>query len=176
MAQTLLVRSQDGKIRALEETLESWEGADESALVALNVEDLIAECLSGWEAVRRAWGRTRRLATQNRLPDLQEAGKSMRDLVERWIRLLREVDRVAGKLGRDTGDAIEGRDLLPEAAREARGLLDYLQKTWPWADSPALPLDRKMVEESRAARARGESCDVTALVRSLVHPYRFPSD
>src|SRR5438093_13276742 len=87
MTRTLLFRLQDGKIRVLEEAVESWKRDHEDAMRALDVEDLIAGCLSCWEDIRRSWVRTRRLATLNRLWDLQQVGTTVLDLIRRSIRL-----------------------------------------------------------------------------------------
>ena len=61
-----------------------------------------------------------------------------------------------------TGTATPGRTL-----REARDLREHVQRTWPWDNRPILALDRKMAEESQAARARGESQDVAAILAGL---------
>src|SRR3954454_23718390 len=85
MTRALLFRLQDGKMRVLEETVESWKRDHEDARFAHDVEDLIAGCLSCWEDIRRAWVRTRRLVTLNRLWDLQEVGTTVLDLLGRSI-------------------------------------------------------------------------------------------
>jgi hypothetical protein len=167
MSRTLLFRLQDGKIRVLEETVESWKRNHEDALLALDVDDLIAECLSCWEDIRRSWVRTRRSAALNRLGDLQEVGTSVLDVLDRAIRLLVDVTALAKKVAQDTGHAVEGWEDLPEAIREARDLREHVNKTWPWDDRPVLKLDRKMAEESRSARARGESRDVADILAGL---------
>jgi hypothetical protein len=167
MAPTLLFRLQDGKIRVLEETVESWKRDREGALLALDAEDLVAEGLACWEDVRRSWMRTRRLATLNRLWDLQEVGKTMLGLLDRCIHVLGNVAGSAEKVAHDTGHAIEGRENLAEAMREAADLRDRVAKTWPWDERPVLPLDRKMAEASRAAQARGEARDVADILAGL---------
>lgn len=167
MTRTLLFRLQDGKIRVLEEVIESWKREHDDAMRAQDVEDLIAECLSCWEDIRRSWVRTRRLATLNRLWDLQEAGTTVVDIISRAIRLLGNVGSLAETIASDTGHAIEGRDNVPEALREASELREHVNKTWPWDNRPILKLDRKMAEESRAKRARGESQNVTDILAGL---------
>jgi hypothetical protein len=167
MAPTLLFRLQDGKIRVLEETVESWKREREGAVLALDAEDVVAESLACWEDVRRSWVRTRRLATLNRLWDLQEIGQTVLSLLDRCIHVLEKVAESAEKVARDTGHAIDGREDLSEAIQEAGDLRDRVAKTWPWDERPVLPLDRKMAEASRSARARGESRDVADILAGL---------
>jgi len=167
MSQTLLFRLQDGKMRVLEEVVGSWKRNHEDALRALDVEDLITGCLSCWEEIRHAWVRTRRLATLNRLEDLQEVGTTMLDLLSRCIRLLGDIASLAEIVARDMGYALEGRENLPEVIREAENLREHVNKTWPWDHRPVLSLDRTMAEQSRSARARGESQDVADILAGL---------
>ncbi len=117
--------------------------------------------------IRRSWMRTRRLATLNRLWDLQEVGKTMLGLLDRCIHVLGNVAASAEKAAHDTGHAIEGREDLSEAMREAADLRDRVAKTWPWDERPVLPLDRTMAEASRVAQARGESRDVAEILAGL---------
>ncbi len=167
MSRILLFRLQDSKIRILEEAVESWKRDHEDALFVQDVEELIAGCLSCWEDIRRSWVRTRRLALGNWLWDLQDAGTTVLDLLGRCIRLLEDVAGLAEKVAGDLGRAIEGQENLPEAIREASDLREHVNKTWPWNNRPVLPLDRKMADQSRAARARGESQDVADILASL---------
>ncbi len=167
MSRTLLFRLQSGKIRVLEEMVESWKPDHEGAMLALDLEDLVVECLSAWEDIRRAWARTRRQASINRVWNLQEVGTGMLELLDRALRLLAEVAGLAERVARDTGHTIEGSEGLPEAIREARELREHVHATWPWDDRPILKLDRRMIEESRAARARGESLPVADILAQL---------
>jgi len=167
MSRVLLFRLQEGKIRVLEEAVESWKRDHEDAVLALDVEELIVGCLSTWEDIRRAWLRTRRLAILNRLSDLEEAGTTMLDLLDRCLHRLVEVANLAEGAVRDTGHAIDGREDLSEATREIRELRVHVSKTWPWQRRPVLPLNGTMAEESRSTRARGESQDVTDILVSL---------
>jgi hypothetical protein len=167
MRRTLLFHLQDGKIRVLEEAVASWKRNHEDAMLALDTEDLVAGCLACWEDIRRSWVRTRKLATANRLWDLHEVGTTVLNLISRAISLLEDIAGLAEKVASDTGHALEGRENLSEALREAGDLREHVKKTWPWDDRPILTLDRKMAEESRVARARGESQDVTAILASL---------
>src|SRR5205807_964317 len=97
----------------------------------------------------------------------QEADKTILDLLDRFLRLLEIVAELAEEGGRQTGRVLEGRENLPGAIREVGALRDHVGETWPWDERPVLLLDRKMAEESRAARARGESQDVAALLARL---------
>src|SRR2546427_9669940 len=115
MSLMLLFRLQDGKTRVLEEAIDTWKRHHENVSHALDVEDLIAGCLSCWEDIRRSWVRTRRLAMLNRLWDLQEVGTTVLDLIGRSIRLLGDVAGLAEQVAQDTGHALEGRENLPEA-------------------------------------------------------------
>jgi hypothetical protein len=163
----MLFRLQDGRIRVLEQAVEYWKRDHEDAGLAMDVEDLIAGCLSCWEDIRRSWVRTRRLATLNQLDDIEEAGTTVIELLDRFLRLLGEVGALGEKAAADTADAIQGRENLTEAMREAGELREHVNKTWPWDDRPVLALDRNMVKASRDARARGEAQDVAAILAAL---------
>jgi predicted transposase YbfD/YdcC len=167
MSRTLHLRLQDGKIRVLEETVESWKRDHEGALLGQEVEDMISGCLSCWEDIRRSWARTQRLAVLNRLGDLQEAGTTILDLLQRSIHLLEDVAVLAEKVVGNTEQLIEGQEDLHASLREASTLREHIRNTWPWDNRPVLTLDRKMVEESRAARTRGESQDVADILAGL---------
>jgi hypothetical protein len=56
MTGILLFHLQDGKIRVLEDTLESWKQNHDQAMLALDIEDMVGECLSCWEDLRRMGG------------------------------------------------------------------------------------------------------------------------
>jgi hypothetical protein len=167
MSRALLFRLQDGRIRVLEEAVEFWKRDHEEAVLALDVEDLTAGCLSCWEDIRRSWVRTRRLATLNLLEDIDEVGVTVLDLLDRFIRLVGDVAALVERVAGDTGHAIEGRENLSEAVREAGDLREHVNKTWPWDKRPVLPLDRRMAEESRCARARGDSRDAADILAGL---------
>jgi len=154
-------------MRVLEEEVESWKQDHDEAMRVLDAEDLIAESLSRWKDARRLWERARMLASRNELEDIEETGKALLDMLNRAISLFGTIAERAELVARHTGHAVEGQEKIPEALRDATGLRDHLVKTWPWDDRPVLPLNRQMIEESRASRERGESLDVADILSIL---------
>ncbi len=148
MESGLSFRLQDGKIHLLEEEIESWRNDHTTAMAAWDLEDLVGESLSLWVSLQGLWGRLRKLATKNRIREFQQPGESLLKLFERQIRLLQKMEKL-GSVYSQQGYAIDGLQGLPVAIMEAEVLRDHIRQTWPWDDSPILPLNREMAERSR---------------------------
>jgi len=65
------------------------------------------------------------------------------------------------------GHALENVDRLHETIRELESLKAEVLADWPWSEGLRLPVDRSMVDESRAAILRGEGEPVEELIRRL---------
>jgi hypothetical protein len=114
-----------------------------------------------WEA---AWSEL-----EARMPDeieIQGMGEHLRVLFARWQTLLSALRQDAMQLAAE-GLALPSLPLLEQALEATRRLQDALEKNWPWADRPWLRIDPKMIEESRAAIARGEGKEIGELIREL---------
>jgi hypothetical protein len=65
------------------------------------------------------------------------------------------------------GHSLPSAALLEQALETVRRLQEALEKNWPWADRPWPQIDPKMIEDSRAAIARGEGKDIEEVIREL---------
>jgi hypothetical protein len=98
--------------------------------------------------------------------EVQEIGAHLRELFSRWNALLASMRQDALDLAA-RGHDLTSAPLLERALEKVCRLQDMLEKNWPWADRPWLPLDPNKIQESRAAITRGDGKDIEDLMREL---------
>jgi hypothetical protein len=81
---------------------------------------------------------------------------SITRLKDRWVALAHECGM----------EVVKERD-LEATVRELTALRESLFESWPWTSRGLPPVDRAMVERSRAAAARGEGEAVEHIIRRL---------
>ncbi len=109
-----------------------------------------------------------REALENCQPEwYQEIGDSIRVSFQ-TLQIQSEAlrDGLAADLKRH-GYNVERSGELIWAIEELRKLKAEMLKDWPWEDRPFPPLNRQLVQESRAAFVRGEGEFVTDMIRRL---------
>jgi hypothetical protein len=98
--------------------------------------------------------------------DLQKIGELLRDVYGRWHRVLSGMCQDASELTA-AGHSLNSTPMLELAILEVERLQVALEKNWPWMERPWLPVDPKLVQESREAIARGEGQSIEELLRDL---------
>ncbi len=167
MGDLVLFRLQSGRVRVLEETVEAWQLAHAEAMRARAMEDLVSESLTFPDGLRAVWTRILEDVREDRIREFQITGQAILHLFDRAINLLTVLKQSAQKVASDTGHTVEGLDKLDAAASDLQQLRDHIKASWPWDDRPWPPLDRAMVEGSRADIAAGRHEDVKSVLERV---------
>jgi hypothetical protein len=143
----------------VEELVETWQVHHQAAMYALDVEALVGECLDLSTLLSESWPKLRDLLFDERICDIDGAGKLLEGCVKRTTPLL---DRVLGFVNfvKKTGHEIARTVELERAIKEMRTLREAIEKEWP-------KIDPKMTEESLADYRRGEYRAVETLLHDL---------
>jgi hypothetical protein len=94
-------------------------------------------------------------------------GKEIVSGIEKLLNGLIELRDGMVKLVQDHGYEVANASRLERDIEELRSLRKEVIESWRGSDLPPPPVDRKMVEESRAAIARGEGEDIKDLIARL---------
>jgi hypothetical protein len=96
-----------------------------------------------------------------------ELGEQLKSRIERHLDSLTTLERTAQRV-MDRGHHVDKIEQLRNDIEEIEKLRDKVVSTWPWTSRPLPPVNRKMVAESRAARARGDHGEpIQDLIRRL---------
>jgi hypothetical protein len=100
--------------------------------------------------------------------NLDDLGKAFESLINKAQVDLVDLRDGPLRILQDLGFAIDNRDEIDRDIEDLRKLKADVLQDWPWSDRVLPPVNRRMVEESRAAVARGEKGDsIKDLIRRL---------
>jgi hypothetical protein len=99
--------------------------------------------------------------------EIDGLGKEIVSGIEKLLNGLVELQDGMVKLLKDHGYEVTNAARLERDIEEMRSLRKEVIESWRGSDLPPPPVDRKMVEESRAAIARGEGEDIKELIARL---------
>ncbi len=152
MSENILFCLARSRLRADEETVESWKAEHREAVLARDVEDIVLACLDYPGLMARLWNSALPRIRDHQITDLQQAGEALGGLFDGTLDFL-------GSLRQWTRE-FEAAGHNVQGARELDRVIEQLQEMkkdvlahWPW-------FSEKDVEEARAAHARGECLEL----------------
>lgn len=98
--------------------------------------------------------------------ELRLTGERLRAGYQRWSRVLANLRKDCEQLA-SAGHSLTSVPVLELAMVEVARLQEALENNWPWPDRPLPAMSSKLIEDSRAAAARGDVQHIEDLTREL---------
>jgi hypothetical protein len=149
VSELILSPFQRGKARALEEAAEAWKAEHASALMALDVEEMIRSCAGFPADWRRSWNALFDRFRPTQSEDMLTAVEQLRQHFDRVLQALAEVEHLSTTLRR-SGYEVTNADDLTRTVAELCAVREQALRHWP--EYPTAT----QLDEERAAVARGE--------------------
>jgi hypothetical protein len=132
------------------------------------VSDILQSFLGRPKLIREAWKRIWEESLKGRpFENLDDVGREFESVVNKaLIDLIDLRDGPLRTLHAHGYDIVNAAQLESDIA-DLRKLKADVLEDWPWSDRSLPPVDRQMVQESRAAIARGEGERIEDLIRRL---------
>lgn len=155
---TMLMRRCLGRAQLVADLVEPWRRHDQETMKAQDAEELLVECLGLVELNQQTWTACLDVLFSPNARGLDELGESIRAAVQRTLTIM-ELLAPYLKQAEDHGHHFARRADFDEAVAQTKQLAQEIEVKWPF-------YDEKMVEESRAALARGEFQSVEELLHA----------
>jgi hypothetical protein len=157
---------QEGKVRGLAESCETWMKDHVEAMAARDVETLVKVGNDLAHETELFWADTWADLNRDRPGDLEGLGRSVDGMFLRIGNLLSEILGSAIRFASGAGHQITGLEELERATAVLNSLRASIKENWPWTDKPWPPLNREMQQRSRQ-QLEGPGEDVTEILRRL---------
>lgn len=149
MADSTLFQFNRCRTQAVRKAVESWQIEHATALMALDAEEAVRECLGFPEDLRRLWNSTLERIAHNQIDDLQEVGLALGELFDDVVQTLGSVQPRVQQIEQAGYNIARGEELAHAREKLIR-LKHIILEHWPW-----LPTAGE-VAECQAALARGD--------------------
>ena len=160
MTETIHFRIQHSKAQIIEEAVEAWKTNHAAASGTREAAELVRECLTFQEEMRRTYGAIFERAAAGQIDDYHGTGEALRDLFHGILRAMRAVRDWVRQL-EASGQKIAGDAELNAMIEELEQKTGEIFERWPW-----LPTATE-VAEARAAFASGDYQTVEEILHEL---------
>jgi hypothetical protein len=171
----VLLQVRDEKARSLESIAEAWNGDQEEAMRARDLEDLISECRTLPIGARKIWDRVKLDLASCDDVDTETVGETLRRVFNLCTRVCETVSLVATRVGRKRYTLAGAAELEAELAAFRR-LANRIMDARPWDSEPAPRPDPEMLAEFRDCWEKGEydsSEELLQQARSVNRPEKM---
>ena len=168
MTESALLNSSQAETQALETTIAALKatpkGRDE---LAREMRLLAEHCARYPRDVQGFWNLFKGHQPAGTVDEFRETIERFLDLLAGRIRVTTQLRDLAEEIAARQGQPAVDEGVFGNTINELQGMRDRIADFWSWMNAPRPPLDRRMVEESRASRVRGESEDARDLFARL---------
>jgi len=120
-----------------------------------------------WVQRARQLGETVRSLDASPGEEFDRLGRTLEVVFDKLIEAMSRLKDRWVKLARESGMEVPRAGELDAAASDLATLRQEILGTWPWSSDGLPPVDRGMIERSRAAIARGEGEPVQDVIRQI---------
>lgn len=171
MPSDMLDQLQEGKLRGLENLIESHEkaasdglGNEEAAAIA---DFFVDEGIGIRQSSRRLWDHYWTRALAGKIPDKKDRGRKLLALLERGGNMILRGAAIARTFAALSGHSIARLSQFEEQSKAYPLWVKECAARWDMLSRPRAPLDRERLAQSRAAYERGEGEFVADVVDRL---------
>lgn len=147
-----------GRTRAMEHLVEDWKNKHDQAMFAMDVEEMVRECVDLAALCEHSWNSLWQLLRRDPNSDaVDDAAKVMTTALAKTLQVFRSVQDLVAD-AKTKGFEIKGSENLETAAIRVREINAKVETIDP-------PLNEEMAEEAIAAFKRGECLPIEELIR-----------
>jgi hypothetical protein len=143
----LLIRCRR-RTRVAEELLEQWQIDHAQAMLACDVDELLAEAVELGQLVKRCWTTSLNRLFAEQVEDVDGERRALHFIARRTLRLFRKVAKIADQTVKGGHALVNLADFTANFQNMRQLRLDIAEK-WPTTNE-------QLLAESQAARLRGE--------------------